>query len=339
MKGTQLVLVATLAVLLAAAARTVSAGGTEATLTLGSGTAMVGETVSIDIVADISGDPVGAWTIDPTWDDSIVDAESCTAALGAVCSTAFSSNSGRITGASQTGLVGEVTLGTFEFRCVEVGTSDLTLEIEVFGSAIEPPGEQTQLEVIEGEITCAERRATLELDSATMTIGETRRVAITGVSLPVDPGLGSWSIRIQYDASKVGVGECKIGELEPDDPGINTCRNEVDTGSIFIQGASANGLDAEQTFAELDVSCHSEGESPLSATVSVWAIPTVGLVDIPLPEIANGSITCTKATQPAPPPTGTGTIAGDPWRPRPIAAFVALVAAAGSLALRLWRLE
>ncbi len=143
--------------LIVLAGRTVSpaSAAPEATLLIESATVNVGETAEVDIVANVLGEPVGGRTFDPTWDSSVVTATRCTAYENSVCSAAFSTNSGRVTGASATGLSGEATLATFEFLCQRIGTSAVTLEVEIFGSGI-PEDSPIRLEVINAEITYVE---------------------------------------------------------------------------------------------------------------------------------------------------------------------------------------
>ena len=91
-------------------------------------------TVSID-ASGVGGPGLGAWTIDISYDTSLLTASDCTAEQGGVCNENFTSDSVRVTGASAGGLSGDKLLGTITFDCDGEGESDLTIALSVFADA------------------------------------------------------------------------------------------------------------------------------------------------------------------------------------------------------------
>ncbi len=127
------------------------------TVTVESATALVGETVEIDIIAEATDPGLGAWTLDPMYDPGVVSMISCEAYEGGVCSTAFAADAGRVTGASASGLVGPTVLATFTFECSdEPGVSTLPINVEIFADATIAVPMDIDVTVEEGEIACVE---------------------------------------------------------------------------------------------------------------------------------------------------------------------------------------
>ena len=157
MQGTCLfVLTTAIGLLLCAATPMASAGGDDGVLRIDSRTALVGELVPVTLEAIDIPQLVGAWTIDIQYDPDVIAATECVAYYGGVCSTAFRADTLRVIGASRTGLTGDFDLATFVFRCAERrGTTDLTIEREIWGSGIpeDPPLAST---IVDGAISCEE---------------------------------------------------------------------------------------------------------------------------------------------------------------------------------------
>jgi hypothetical protein len=136
--------------------------------------------VEVDIVANVGEPGLGAWTVDPTWDTDVLSPVRCVPYNGGVCSMNFASDTGRVTGASMTGIVGEATLATLVFRCGdEPGVSELTLSIEVFADATPDVPQSINETVTDGAIGCVEPVPT-EAPAPTATVAPQRVLPPTG---------------------------------------------------------------------------------------------------------------------------------------------------------------
>ncbi len=112
-----------------------------------------------DVTVDVTGvgDPgLGAWTLDISFDNSLLTATDCNAEQGGVCNENFTDSSVRVTGASAGGLEGDTVLGSIEFTCDGEGTSDLTISVEVFADATIGDPQDLSPSVSNGTFTCGE---------------------------------------------------------------------------------------------------------------------------------------------------------------------------------------
>ncbi len=123
-----------------------------------SGSAGAGDEGDVTVAAtDIAEPGLGAWTLDITYDNSLISAVDCVPEQGGVCNPNFADDTVRITGASAGGLEGDSTLGTITFECGnDGGTSDLDLSIFTFADAtIGGPLPIADVTVGDGTFTCA----------------------------------------------------------------------------------------------------------------------------------------------------------------------------------------
>ncbi len=109
--------------------------------------------VTVD-VADVGGDGLGAWTIDITYDNSLLTATDCGAEQGGVCNENFTDDSVRVTGASAGGLSGDTSLGSITFECNGEGESDLTIALSVFADATIGDPQDLSPSISNGTFTC-----------------------------------------------------------------------------------------------------------------------------------------------------------------------------------------
>lgn len=122
-----------------------------------SGTAEAGGEGSVTVEAlDISDPGLGAWTLDISYDDSLISAVDCTPEQGGVCNPNFADGMVRITGASAGGLHGDSTLGVIVFECgTDAGESDLTIGVFTFADATIGSPTDIDVTVSNGTFTCA----------------------------------------------------------------------------------------------------------------------------------------------------------------------------------------
>jgi len=121
------------------------------------GTAAPGETGDVTLDATGVGAPgLGAWTVDITYDNTVITAVDCSPEEGGVCNEAFADNMVRITGASASGLEGDTNLGSITFECAdEEASSDLTVSVEVFADATVGAPADLEPSVTNGTFECA----------------------------------------------------------------------------------------------------------------------------------------------------------------------------------------
>ena len=121
-----------------------------------SATALVGEEDTVDVDAVNIGAPgLGAWTIDISYDASVITAVACSPAQGGVCNADFGDDMVRITGATATGLEGDTNLGSITFECGdEAGSSDLTLSLFTFADATIGGPQDIDASTIDGTFAC-----------------------------------------------------------------------------------------------------------------------------------------------------------------------------------------
>jgi hypothetical protein len=123
------------------------------------GTAAPGEQGDVTVDLTAPGDPgLGAWTLDVSYDSSVITAVDCSPEQGGVCNEAFSDNEVRITGASASGIDEDTSLGSITFECGDAeGESDLTIAISVFADATIGDPQDLEPSVSNGTFTCGEQ--------------------------------------------------------------------------------------------------------------------------------------------------------------------------------------
>ena len=125
--------------------------GQERSVEIGSLSLAVGDGGSVELTAHNSADPLGAWDIEIAYDPDIVSVLDCTVPAEGICNAEATESTIRVTGATASGFVGEVTLATITFRCESEGETSLALMLIVFGEAIGFPPEP---ESHDGNVVC-----------------------------------------------------------------------------------------------------------------------------------------------------------------------------------------
>lgn len=129
------------------------------TVQIGSGSANVGQEGTVELSAlDITTPGLGAWTVDITYDPSVVTATACSTSAGtSVCNDAFADDTVRIAGAVAEGLEGDSVLGTITFECRTPTGSPLEVGLVTFsdgtlGTAGGP--QPIDAETVDGTFAC-----------------------------------------------------------------------------------------------------------------------------------------------------------------------------------------
>lgn len=110
-------------------------------------------TVSVR-ASDIAAPGLGVWTVDISYDTSVVDFVACVGDNGTICGPQFGPQTLRVTGASAAGLTGEATLAVVTFACVQEGVSELSISVDVWGQPSIDFGESPEIE--NGAVRCVE---------------------------------------------------------------------------------------------------------------------------------------------------------------------------------------
>jgi hypothetical protein len=124
-------------------------------LTVGSATIAPGGQGSVDLEAlNVTGEGLGAWTVDIAYDSTAVAAVSCNPQEG-VCNADYAAETVRFTGAVATGLLGDITIGSITFQCAESqGSSVLDVTPQVFADATLGDPQPIDATVQNGSIAC-----------------------------------------------------------------------------------------------------------------------------------------------------------------------------------------
>lgn len=147
-----------LGIAIALAFSLISAPGVSAegpTISVGSLTTGVGfeGTVSWDAL-DMAPPGLSAWTIDVSYDPTVVSAVDCTADQGGICNAAFAENLVRVAGTNIFGLEGDVHLADITFACVSVGVSELLILVGPFADATLGDPQYIDAALAQGSVTC-----------------------------------------------------------------------------------------------------------------------------------------------------------------------------------------
>ena len=144
------------ATLLALAAWLVATGSARADVTalgIGSATVEPGDEVTLNVTAQATDSGIGAYTVDVVYDGALVSATACTSAAGACSIDTVGINTVRLTGASTSGLTGDVTLGSITFQAgTDEGTAALAVTVVTLA---DPDTEDVSVTPTSGSITIA----------------------------------------------------------------------------------------------------------------------------------------------------------------------------------------
>lgn len=141
---------------------------------------VAGDCAIVDLMSNVPSSPgLGAWTVNIQYDPAIMHiVNSCLFPhCFSICNGLFGPDIIRCTGAGAGGLVGSTTLARIAFQCDHVGTSSLTLNVEVFADATIGNPQNINASVANGSINCTAPNAL--------------RYLATGDSIPAGADIGS----------------------------------------------------------------------------------------------------------------------------------------------------
>ena len=128
---------------------------------------------------------------------------------------------------------------------------------------------------------------TVSIDTTQIVVGEQGEAVLAILSFD-SPGLGAWTVDIQYDNSIVSVVEC-----EPLPEG-NVCNAAFTGDTVRFVGATGTGLEGDTEIGRITFQCDVAGESKLDIIIDLLADGTLGEPQIVVPFIEHGAISCTE---------------------------------------------
>jgi hypothetical protein len=169
--------------------------------------------------------------------------------------------------------------------CSDDGGSDTPANTNEPTSAGQPTGEPA------GEgIT-----ATLGITSGTAAVGATAALELSAGGL-AEPGLGAWTIDIEYDQDVLSVSACEVSEAA-----LAVCNKEAeveegnpDAGTkVRLAGATAEGLIGDLSLATVTFTCDAAGTADITLVADTLADATIGGPRNIDETVTNGTVTCT----------------------------------------------
>jgi hypothetical protein len=131
----------------------------------------------------------------------------------------------------------------------------------------------------------------VQIDTGTAEVGQPAAVTLNALNI-APPGLGAWTIDIDYDPSLVSVNFCNP------DPISSVCNPSFGSMTIRDVGATASGFEGNTKLATIGFQCNAAGVSPLSLSIDVFADATIGNPQDIDAVIQNGAVFCTAAGGP-----------------------------------------
>lgn len=152
------VIVAVVAVCAALAfmARSASAGGTPTVSANAAQAGLGGQATASLVVSNIPAAGVGAWTVDVSYDSSVVSLVDCRGLIGGVCNQTFGPQMMRVIGSTAAGVFSTSELATMTFRCNALGTAALGVSVDLLSDASFGDPQEYAATPISGSVTCVE---------------------------------------------------------------------------------------------------------------------------------------------------------------------------------------
>ncbi len=126
---------------------------------------------------------------------------------------------------------------------------------------------------------------TLSINTPEIVVGDQGEAVLSVLNFN-SPGLGAWTVDIQYDTSVISVLGC-----EPLPEG-NVCNPAYTDDTVRVVGATGIGLDGDTVIGRIMFQCDVAGESKLEISIETLADGTLGDPQLVVPFIENGAITC-----------------------------------------------
>lgn len=134
---------------------------------------------------------------------------------------------------------------------------------------------------------------TVEISSGSAAVGEKGLADLNALDV-TSPGLGAWTIDINYDPDVVTATACSAAQG-------GVCNAEFADDQVRITGAVAEGLEGDSFLGTITFACgDAAGESPLDVSIFTFSDGTLG-GPLPIDEtIVDGTFTCGAAATATP---------------------------------------
>jgi len=134
------------------------------TLRLGRITLATGSEHTLDLEAlDIGPPGIGAWTIDISFNSSVVQLTNCDTIAGGLCNPEFGDGTVRLVGATASGLEGDTVLASLTFRCLMPGSTAVSIGVDEFADATQAELQPISVDVVNGAIGCVAAQPPIRL--------------------------------------------------------------------------------------------------------------------------------------------------------------------------------
>ena len=138
-----------------------------------------------------------------------------------------------------------------------------------------------------GATQVAAQQEAIRIGSATAAPGEASSVDLDALGM-VGPGLGAWSIDIQFDPAIITASTCS-----PQNGSV--CNPAFAENTVRVVGANASGLVGDSLLAAITFQCAVEGTSALTVIIQNLADATPGDLQPIAAATQSGSFTCGQA--------------------------------------------
>jgi hypothetical protein len=299
---------ALLAALCAAGALLLGGGSANAatgTIRIGSATMAPASQSDVALQAlNVTEPGLGAWSIDISYDPTVVTPVACAPQSGSVCNPNFDSDTIRVSGANATGLDGDSTLAVITFGCADAEASTaLTLNPTEFADATIGDPQPIDTTVVNGSISCqgaVSATETVAAGDGSARPGESDTVDVEALNIGA-PGLGAWTVDISYDTSVATAVSCTASFG-------GVCNEEFESGVVRITGATIDAPTGDVLLGTITFQCpNAEGETALAVSVQVLVDSTLGAPQPIAAATQDGTFTCSEEPPPGEEPTPTPT--------------------------------
>ncbi len=145
------------------------------------------------------------------------------------------------------------------------------------------------------------QQASVSVGSSSAAVGGEASVTATALGITA-PGLGAWTLDITYDTALLTALACI-----PEQGGV--CNPMFDSNVVRITGASASGIEGDNSLGSITFRCDAAGTSALDLAIVLIVDATIGDPQFITATASDGSIECGAATPV--PPTATPLASGD----------------------------
>jgi hypothetical protein len=128
------------------------------------------------------------------------------------------------------------------------------------------------------------QQTAVQISSASAEVGQQRAALLQALDVGA-PGLGAWTVDVEFDPAVVSIVSCQAKQ-----GGI--CNPSFASGRLRVTGTAIFGLQGNVALGNITFACSGVGASALAVSVSVLADATLGAPQDIDALVMSGSITC-----------------------------------------------